>query len=159
MSAKLHGECNVHFDPRSVLEEQSGDGGLYQPKRTLHAALNYADASTRHRYRRKSGHRWSGRIPQGRGSRESDTYKCALNIKPFECAGATGSACALLNLRGNLRARGPHRKCTEVRCRALKNVYSQNAEYARYIFFCCLAKRRTNMNPCGRMERVGAFVR
>lgn len=93
-----------------------------------------------------------GRLPQGgEGGGEGDTYKCALNINPFERAGATGFACALLNLRGNLRAGGPHRKCTEVRCRALKNVYSQNAKCAPIFSFFSpffrLAEGRANLNP------------
>lgn len=77
-------------------------------------------------------HDATGRREESR-RRRSDTYKCALNINPFERAGAMSSACPL-NYWGNLPNGRPWGN-TEVRCRALKNVYSQDAGDARYFCF------------------------
>lgn len=109
----------------------------------LHAMLNYADASTRRRYRRKSGHQPSGRIPRedgeggGRGRGGGDTYKCALNINPFELVGATSSACPFEPLGENFPNGESRQKYTEVRCRKLKNIYLRNVQdtHSGILFF------------------------
>lgn len=118
-SRKLHGECEYILTLGVCARRaERRDGCLYQPKRTLRATLNYAGASTRRRYRRKSGHRRrSGWIPQGGGGRDGATRTNAPLILTPSSAQKLRAPRALLNRRGNLPTGGT-RRCTEVRCRA-----------------------------------------
>lgn len=128
----LHGEYGYTLKRIRWLE--SYRGGLCQSEKTLRATLNYAGVSARRRYRRKSGHRSTmlreDERRRTRRSRRSGTYKCVLNINPFERAETTSFACPFEPLKEGIFP-------TDATCRKYENLLSRAEKCTIHVFTGC----------------------